>query len=877
MAHKKREGIAYTIVDRYPGYRRKQDQSNMEPGVLVYPSKNVFINNKEKIVSRKGYTVFGQDRTEDIAIRSSYDEFKNVKGYNMVIRETPIGGAEGDRIEVLYNGVWNRITKNPNPLPRGKHIYSFGEYWDKQDIIAKLVWVNGNSGAGAITEWNGAVSTITNVTATTLSIDPSETWFGNGFETTINELIINGTAYTFTGGHNTNTLTGVSPSPVGIVNPGDVAFDTPRAKDPIFSDVLITGFNFDICSVLYNQFYYADYNRRDIYVSNIGRDYFLTSKQFIGNGVNDGSFGVSSPAGYTGQTKRDYKIVIDGVTPQTEDIEFSGNGNNDIQVDFSGFSGIAGDTYDYVLTVVSDAYLTTFPVIFPWQIGEVIIGSTSGASAVVLETGSTSGSIQSLSGQFLLGENIVGQTTGISVVNTGGVDYSLNGYTWSRNGVLITVGTVDTMLPNTIDGIVWKWNQSYGHSVGDTWKIRFRQSIPDTYAIYIDGVLTISGVPLTNTLVLPGGIQFTVDKTTGHTIGDSWSITAYNSVTEGYRDMTYTEPLRLPGEGARLYLDSPTIAMRPQESQMYFFTDNTSIFITKFSLSGDLTNESLTVEKLKSEKQNQPLSNDLIGYIKNSIVYVSRDSTLDKLGRIKSITTPQSRPMSDQVKIDFLKSDFTNGHITFHRNKTWISLPMEGKLFCYDHEIAAWQPPQHIPVARFSIIDGELYGHSSFANETYKLFDGWSDNGQPINAVAVMSYMNYSERANKKSSNEFYIEGYIQPNTDIEFGVRYEMQGCGKSLTDIIKGSDTGIVCIGGDDRSLGKQNLGRFSLAALNPLDIEDGNLYKFRVIKQSPRYDFYEVQYSFSTYGVDLAWQLLAFGTAEHVTGNRNVEIKQ
>jgi len=187
-----------------------------------------------------------------------------------------------------------------------------------------------------------------------------------------------------------------------------------------------------------------------------------------------------------------------------------------------------------------------------------------------------------------------------------------------------------------------------------------------------------------------------------------------------------------------------------------------------------------------------------------------------------------------------------------------------------------WEAPQVMPISRFSIIGGELYGHSSQVSETYKLFTGTNDNGHAIAANVTFSFNNYGTRTQTKGYNNFYVEGYILPNTTLNLNVQYDIDGCATFTSFTIDGDDTQIVCIPKDDGSLGKASLGKHPLGE-GLTTIEDTGKPKFRVIKTFPTNYFYEDQISFSSTGTDLGWEIVAFGPQLLDGGNLNNSITQ
>lgn len=879
--------IRYNVVKKYRGYEHKRDITNMDPGTLIRGSKNVFINDYEKIESRKGFILKGAAKTVDIGIRSSYDDFVNVKGVKLPIREWPSGDpAQRDILQVWYQSAWHTITPLSNSAPVAVHEFNFAEWWDFKNLQSKLIWVNGNSGANAISSWNGAIATILSTTVNTITIAGPDTWQSLGFNSPTGSVVINGIAYAYTGGTGTQTLTGVTPDPTASVNPGDLAFDLIETQGGIIDGVALTGYTFDICSTLYNQVYYGSYASREVLVSQVGNFSSIGITSFNGTGLDDGVFSGT----YTGALNATYKVTIDSVDPATNTQAFTGTGTP-IFFDTTGYSG-TGDN-KYVLKCIFTQIFTCGTYVGTITPGEPIRGATSGAygtlnddpQAAINET-----SVHLLSGAFEIGEVVTGQFSGATFVIT--AIREANSVVFFKNDVQIPLSIFhagngildDNGVPRAtpltlVDGLAFIPNVQNTYinlDYGDYVELNINAGGPDMFVWSKDNSALSAPTAITGAAqLLSDGISFTFLSTTGHTVGDSWTINVIAEILDGYRDFSFSKPLRLPGEGARLLLDSPPVGMRPQEKEMYINSQVGSWFINQFTLSADLKSEDLNIIKLKSEPQNQVQHHNLMGYVKNSLMYVSKDNTFDKLGRVYQITTPQTFPISYRVQLDFDAFDFTNGTIKFYKNREYISAPNDGVLMVYDDELKVWQPPQYFPVGRLSVIDDKLCGHSYQSNETYELFNGGSDNGQPIETICSLSYQNYGLRANMKSFNELYVEGYIRANTTLTAIIRYEIDGCGMEIQKDING-DARYVCIGGEDRSLGKRNLGNFSLAALRTLDDPDGPFPKFRVDLTTPRYNFYEVMYTFYGYGIDQRWALLAVGAAVKVAEERNQLIK-
>lgn len=348
----------------------------------------------------------------------------------------------------------------------------------------------------------------------------------------------------------------------------------------------------------------------------------------------------------------------------------------------------------------------------------------------------------------------------------------------------------------------------------------------------------------------------------------------FKSQINAYKDFSSSSP-RIVGDGELFILDANAVALVPQENTMYVSAGDAFWYEIEFQLSADLVNESVTIKPLKTTSQQGAQSQALVGKMKNNIIFISGEPTLDELGRVLDIAvTPQQSNISDSIKIDFDGYDFANGSVFYHQYFIYVAVPAEGLVRIFNISTQAWEAPQTIPIARFSIIDGDLYGHSSLTLETYKLFDGFSDNGSPIPSKVVFSYQNYGDRVLKKRANEFFIEGYINANTTMTAQTLFEIDGCETMRTFTVGGTDKN-VCVNTDDNSLGKNSLGKQPLGSSIDESLT-GLPPKFRVIKTFDSGNFFEVSFSFEILGEDQRFELLAYGLNVTEATDDPVEIK-
>jgi len=254
----------YKMVEKFLGYRNKEDITKLPQGTLVSGSQNVVSTDGETISIRQGYTLYGQANASLTPIESSFDWNTNT-GVERNVR------SYSDELEVAYTSsgttTWKRIADGWSAVD-----FEFTVWWDATENIDVMLFVNGDSNIYA---WPGGMAAIDvdGSTATTLKLqDATSTWaeqrfFVNpgGGLTYTKSIIINSTTYTYTGGESTNTLTGLSADPRTGNSTGDVAIQgvTTFSNKPASDS---TTFPNDYIATLNNQVYIGSSKNNTVYI-----------------------------------------------------------------------------------------------------------------------------------------------------------------------------------------------------------------------------------------------------------------------------------------------------------------------------------------------------------------------------------------------------------------------------------------------------------------------------------------------------------------------------------------------------------------------------------------------------------------------------------
>lgn len=372
-------------------------------------------------------------------------------------------------------------------------------------------------------------------------------------------------------------------------------------------------------------------------------------------------------------------------------------------------------------------------------------------------------------------------------------------------------------------------------------------------------------------------------------VGSLQDQTIYVSKFQNYKNYTLSS-INASGFGKNFSIDSPPVSFIALENAFTIsagFNQWYQMILAQGTYT-DTTNpaapvvyniDNWTVNRLKTNSNASAQSQALTSAMKNDVIFISNEPTLDRLGRVEQILgTTQTTNISDPIKLDFDDYDFTGGSIFYNKYFIYISVPTSGLILIYNIVKNYWEAPQTIPVSAFYTVDGALYAHSYLTPESYQLFTGRADRatstslGNPIPCSVVFSYQNYNSPASLKNFNEFFIEGYISSNTTLDLGITYEIDGCATNTSYEIDGTGS-YVCLPSAQGSLGKESLGKIKLGGTGT---NTGQLPpKFRIIQTFPRSDFHEAQYSFTSSQTNSNWEILRFGPAIEFSTNIPTQI--
>lgn len=384
----------------------------------------------------------------------------------------------------------------------------------------------------------------------------------------------------------------------------------------------------------------------------------------------------------------------------------------------------------------------------------------------------------------------------------------------------------------------------------------------DANAIVVQAVRSNSNKPAS------GFINDTIATLQNHVfIGSNSSSVVYMSKSTNYTDFTFSSP-RIPTEGWQFILDSFNIAFSTNiggtgEESLVMFAGEDWIYRVEFNQLGDTSIvETLIVKPIIVSAGQGAVTQELVAKVRNSIVYLNQFNELVDLGQFENFESFEQVPISDPIKPDFINAVFTDGAIRFFKNNIYITAPTSGRMFIFSFREGNkrfWQPPQILDVSQMTEYEGDLIGHSNSTTQSYKLFTGTNDNGQPIAFKAHFSYNNAGARDKMKNFDKFFTEMYITSNTTVTHKLIYEYLGAKGIQTYEYKATDTDFIFTPDLNASLGVNSLGTSPLGGSIS---EPENFLKYRRFKQVLPVDHFEFQVRYESDELDAQFQLLTHG---------------
>lgn len=317
--------------------------------------------------------------------------------------------------------------------------------------------------------------------------------------------------------------------------------------------------------------------------------------------------------------------------------------------------------------------------------------------------------------------------------------------------------------------------------------------------------------------------------------------------------------------GARtITIDDTCGGFEPTKDGMVMYGSTDSIFKRSVIVSSDQTKEFSEIVRLETAPR-QGITSPLGKLnIKNALVNLTNEKTLDTLSFLENISELQTTPISDTIKLDFENTDFTNASLFYFERNLFVIAPASAKIFWYDLQRKLWQAPvsftQEVMGMMSVTEDGNLLIHSAQKDSSYFLFQGDNDNAVAIESKATVAYNHLGDRYRTKIVGVCAQDGYISANGILERTFEYGYKGSNGTYQMKFNGGNTDFLYYQRDDGGLGKAPLGQRTLGGNSIVPVTPERRFLFA--DNFPQIDFYMLRVTYEMAVADATWSLVSYG---------------
>ena len=317
--------------------------------------------------------------------------------------------------------------------------------------------------------------------------------------------------------------------------------------------------------------------------------------------------------------------------------------------------------------------------------------------------------------------------------------------------------------------------------------------------------------------------------------------------------------------GARVItIDDTCGGFEPTKDGMVIYGSTDSIFKRSVVVSSDQTKEYSEIVRLETAPR-QGLASPLAKLnIKNALVNLTNEKTLDTLSFVENISELQTTPISDIIKTDFENTDFTNASLFYHQRNLFVIAPTSAKIYWYNLQRKLWQAPVTFTQEVMGVMsvseDGDLIVHSAQKDSSYFMFVGNNDNGNAIESKATFAYNHLGERYNTKVVGTFVQDGYISPNGILNRTIEYGYKGSVGLHTLSFSGGNNAFLYYERNDGGIGDSPLGERTLGGDSFNEITPERRFLFA--DTMAQINFYMLRVTYSMATLDATWSLVSYG---------------
>ena len=363
-------------------------------------------------------------------------------------------------------------------------------------------------------------------------------------------------------------------------------------------------------------------------------------------------------------------------------------------------------------------------------------------------------------------------------------------------------------------------------------------------------------------------------------VGSYTSRFCYISSNTDYTNFTIPSP-RVTGSPELIVLDGngQGIGIRQGNACLGFGNSGWAIIsFANVTVGTTLTN--VTTRTIKPVAILQaPLAHEFIDNVGDNLIYLGQDHQVHSFGDFNNLFVAGYPSLSQDVAVEFLEENFTNGSLKCIGEFIYVVAPASGKVYLRQERTMVdkngnivaerlWHSPFIWNITRIDQINGTIVGFSNANPQIYQLWgteqyhdDSPSDENLPYSCVLALGYRNNSKREGFVSFDKLYTEGYITSGTPLNVLVNYNYLGSTAQNVSIINSQDYPVTLFTSSSiGSLGDTSLGENSLG-----DIESVDFAKFRIINSLALINCFEFQTVYYSDSADARWEILSVGDNE------------
>lgn len=386
-------------------------------------------------------------------------------------------------------------------------------------------------------------------------------------------------------------------------------------------------------------------------------------------------------------------------------------------------------------------------------------------------------------------------------------------------------------------------------------------------------------------------------------VGSYTSRLIYISSNIDYTNFTVPTP-RSPGDPELLTLDNAAKGISVSKGNAVISAGTSDWYVVQYidqsigSASAPLSVQQTKVDKKPTSVLGAALAHEFIDTQGDSIIYLSQDQQVRNFGTFRELTTDKYPSLSQAVQTELFNQNFTGGCLRCIGDFIRLTAPVNGVDYLYQARESVddggnivaerlWHSPHGRNLTRFSVIDGEIHGHSNGNPQLYQLENTgqWHDDSPtgdslPYTSILLMAYQHIVDKSGHRRQGLLYFdklfyEGLISNGTNLYGNIYFDYQGSTDfQQVDINTNAKPAKFFTSANPLSLGLKSLGDDPLGDGLILDNDDEVLLpKFRAIRKVNPKNCFEYALGIMSQDADSRWELRCLGANQRTSPQQAV----